>query len=89
MYLIRLKTDEIGKDEDFGYVENRLSEILKIHEGKDMRFKICVHTDNYGTVSSTILAPYQENPVFKYSIGPLCRNKFRSYNQDLKSILKV
>lgn len=86
--LIESRIDSIKLDADFGTVLSGLKEILTEHSGKDMRYQICVHTDNYGTVSSSILAPFQNEPLFLYSIGPICKNRFRSYNEDLKGILK-
>ena len=85
--LIKSRIDAIPQDADFESISKSLEEILKIHYGKDMRFQICVHTDNYGTVSSFIIAPYQKEPVFYYSIGPVCENRFRGYSEDLKRLL--
>lgn len=87
--LIMSHIDRLSKDAEIKTIINGLSEILKLHSGKDMRYQICVHTENYGTVSSSIIAPFQEEPIFYYSIGPLCKNRFRSYSEDLKAILKI
>ncbi|MGC8926833.1 MAG: NRDE family protein [Myxococcota bacterium] len=87
--LIRSKIDSIKIDSDCERIIQGLKEILIEHSGKDMRYQICVHTDNYGTVSSSIIAPFQKEPLFLYSIGPSCKNRFRSYNGDLRGILKV
>ncbi len=87
--LIMSRIDEIDKNSDSNTVLKRLTDILTTHNGKDMRFQICVHTENYGTVSSFIIAPYQKEPIFYYSIGPVCKNRFRAYNQDIKEILKI
>ncbi len=81
--------DRIPADADFGTILEYMKNILSNHNGKDMRFQICVHTENYGTLSSIIIAPYQDNPVFYYSIGPVCKNKFRSYNEDLRNLLNI
>lgn len=87
--IILSRIDLIPPDADIEAISNHLKNILSIHKGKDMRFQICVHTDNYGTLSSSIIAPFQDRPVFLYSIGPVCKNKFRSYNEDLKNILTI
>ncbi|MCX7957974.1 MAG: NRDE family protein [Deltaproteobacteria bacterium] len=85
--LIMSKIDRIEKNSDINDVVAILRNILSLHDGEDMRFQICVHTENYGTLSSAIIAPFQSEPVFYYSEGPVCQNRFRAYNQDLKSIL--
>lgn len=87
--MILSKINTIPLDADIETVSIHLKNILSIHDGKDMRFQVCVHTDNYGTLSSSIIAPFQTSPIFLYSIGPVCSNRFRSYNDDLKDILSM
>lgn len=86
--IIMSKLDELTPEANIEEVINKFKNILTLHEGVDMRFQICVHTENYGTLSSSIIAPFQKNPIFYYSIGPVCKNGLRSYSEALKSILK-
>ncbi len=87
--VILSRLDKIDINSDIETITEQLTKILSVHDGEDMRYQICVHTDNYGTLSSAIIAPFQTEPLFYYSIGPVCQNRFRTYNQDLKRILKV
>jgi uncharacterized protein with NRDE domain len=71
---------------------SRLERVCMDHEsGADARETICMHrpTENYGTVSSTIIAltPDLRGSVYRYAKGPPCSTPYKDYPLPFSHIL--
>lgn len=80
--VIRRRIEALDRGARIGQIAPALIACLSDHAGEDWHHQLCVHTDGYGTVSSTVYAadPKRETAVFLAAEGHPCEAAFQDHS---------
>ncbi len=80
----------IGEVERIASVEQALDlleGVLRDHHGEAILERVCIHTEHYGTRSSTLLALHQSDPllaIYRHTEGPSCETPWKDASELLR-----
>ena len=84
---IQREVDQIDPEAPFDRIVSELTRVLRSHADPERPLEnTCVHTPEYGTRSSTILASAGEHRGYWYADGPPCETKFHDLTCLLDSL---